>query len=114
MLWVVRAVNRGKLHTPKYHRANRPLRLTAADVQRLLDLKLRMNAHDNEWVFPNTHGTGPLRHEDLLSRRIQPVAKELGLTHITWRLLRHWGRDPHDGVRCARKGGTGASGALTS
>ena len=23
-LWVVRAVNRGKLHTPKYHHANRP------------------------------------------------------------------------------------------
>lgn len=44
MLWVVRAVNRGKLHTPKYHRANRPLRLTEADVQRLLDLKSRMKA----------------------------------------------------------------------
>lgn len=27
MLWVVRAVNRGKLHTPKYHRTNRPIRL---------------------------------------------------------------------------------------
>jgi len=35
-LWVVRAVNRGKLHTPKYHRSNRPIRLTQADVERLL------------------------------------------------------------------------------
>jgi integrase len=35
--------------------------------------------------------TGPIRHEDILGRRIQPVAKKLGLTHITWRLLRHWG-----------------------
>lgn len=52
MLWVVRAVNRGKLHTPKYHRANRPLRLTEADVQRLLDLKSRMKATDDDWVFP--------------------------------------------------------------
>jgi integrase len=91
MLWVVRAVNRGKLHTPKYHRANRPLRLTAADVQRLLDLRLRMKGKNDDWVFPNTRETGPIRHEDILGRRIQPVAKELGLTHITWRLLRHWG-----------------------
>lgn len=89
MLWVVRAVNRGKLHTPKYHRANRPLRLTAADVQRLL--KLRTTAKNDDWVFPNSCGTGPIRHEDILARRIQPVAKELGLPHITWRLMRHWG-----------------------
>jgi integrase len=91
MLWVVRAVNRGKLHTPKYHRANRPIRLTAADVQRLLDLKLRMKGKKDDWVFPNTRETAPIRHEDILGRRIQPVAKELGLPHITWRLIRHWG-----------------------
>jgi hypothetical protein len=42
-------------------------------------------------VFPNSRKTGPIWHEDLLSRRIQPVADELGLPHITWRLLRHWG-----------------------
>jgi integrase len=91
MLWVVRAVNRGKLHTPKYHRANRPLRLTEADVQRLLNLKFRMKAKDEDWVFPNSHNTGPIRHEDVLGRCVQPVAKELGLPHITWRLIRHWG-----------------------
>jgi hypothetical protein len=34
---------------------------------------------------------GPFRHEELLGRVIQPVADELGLLHITWRLLRHWG-----------------------
>ena len=91
MLWVVRAVNRSKLHTPKYHRANRPIRLTEADVQRLLDLKAWKKAKDDDWVFPNSRNTGPIWHEDLLSRRIQPVADELGLPHITWRLLRHWG-----------------------
>jgi integrase len=42
-------------------------------------------------VFPNHRKTGPIWHEDLLARYIQPVAKELGLPHITWRLLRHWG-----------------------
>ena len=91
MLWVIRAVNRGKLDTPKYHRSNRPLRLTKADVQCLLDLKLRMNANDSDWMFPNSDGTGPIWHEDILGRQIQPVAKDLGLPHITWRLLRHRG-----------------------
>jgi integrase len=87
-LWVVRAVNRGKLHTPKYHRSNRPIRLTQADVERLLALKARVKAKDDDWVFPNSRKTGPIWHEDLLSRRIQPVADELCLPHITWR---HWG-----------------------
>jgi integrase len=90
-LWVVRAVNQGKLHTPKYHRSNRPIRLTEADVQRLLDLKAWKKAKDEDWVFPNRLKTGPIWHETLLARRIQPVADELGLPHITWRLLRHWG-----------------------
>lgn len=90
-LWVVRAVNRGKLHTPKYHPSNRPIRLTQADVERLLALKARTKAKDDDWVFPNQRKTGPIWHEDLLARSIQPVAKELGLPHITWRLLRHWG-----------------------
>jgi integrase/predicted DNA-binding transcriptional regulator AlpA len=97
MLWIVRAVNRGKLHTPKYHRSNRPIRLTEVDVQRLLAAKARVKAEDEDWMFPNRikkgkiMKPGPIWHEDLLSRRIQPVAEELGLPHITWRLLRHWG-----------------------
>ena len=96
-LWVVRAVNQGKLHTPKYHRSNRPIRLTEADVERLLRLKERMKAQEEDWVFPNrikkgkTMKPGPIWHETLLARRIQPVAERLGLPHITWRLLRHWG-----------------------
>jgi site-specific recombinase XerC len=90
-LWLVRAVNRGKLHTPKYHRANRPIRLTEADIERLLALRARTKEKDDDWVFPNNRKTGPIWHEDLLARSIQPVAKELGLPHITWRLLRHWG-----------------------
>jgi excisionase family DNA binding protein len=98
MLWVVRAVNRGKLHTPKYHRSNRPIRLTEADVERLLALKARMKATDEDWMFPNRIKNpgkrmkpGPIRHENLLGRVIQPAANSLGLPHITWRLLRHWG-----------------------
>jgi hypothetical protein len=55
-LWVVRAVNRGKLHTPKYHRSNRPIRLTQADVERLLALKTRVKARVEAWFF-RTVGT---------------------------------------------------------
>ncbi|QNI35799.1 tyrosine-type recombinase/integrase [Edaphobacter albus] len=58
----------------------------------------RMKAKDEDWVFPNRIKNagkkmkpGPIWHETLMSRRIQPVARELGLPHITWRLLRHWG-----------------------
>ncbi|RXS93068.1 tyrosine-type recombinase/integrase [Silvibacterium dinghuense] len=36
-------------------------------------------------------GTGPIWHEDILGRQIQPATKDLGLPHITWRFLRHWG-----------------------
>jgi integrase len=96
-LWVVRAINKGKLHTPKYHRVNRPIRLTEADVHRLLTLKERVKARDDDWMFPNRikkgkiMKPGPIWHEHILARRIQPVADRLGLPHITWRLLRHWG-----------------------
>jgi len=34
---------------------------------------------------------GPIWYEHVLARKIQPVADRLGLPHITWRLLRHWG-----------------------
>jgi integrase len=80
-LWVVRAVNQGKLHTPKYHRTNRAIRLTEADVRRLLNLKSWKKAKDDDWMFPNRLKTGPIWHETLLARRVQPVAKELGSTH---------------------------------
>lgn len=97
-LWVVRAVNKGKLHTPKYHRCNRPIRLTEADVDRLLALKQRQKATDEDWMFPNRIKKGggklkpgPIWHEHILARKIQPVADKLSLPHITWRLLRHWG-----------------------
>ena len=96
-LKIVRAVNQGELHTPKYHRMNRPIRLTENDVERLLRLKESVNGQEEDWIFPNRikNGSimkaGPIWHETLLARGIQPLARELGLPHITWRLLRHWG-----------------------
>ncbi|HEY1743328.1 MAG TPA: tyrosine-type recombinase/integrase [Granulicella sp.] len=50
-----------------------------------------------DWMFPNRikrgkiMKPGPIWHEHLLARHIRPVADRLGLPHITWRLLRHWG-----------------------
>jgi hypothetical protein len=98
-LWIVRAMNKGKFHTPKYQEGDRIVRMTETDVERLLSLKRRVNAKDDDWMFPNRikkGGTkmkpGPMRYEEILARKIQPVADSLGLPHITWRLLRHWGR----------------------
>ncbi len=90
-LWIKRAVNRSKLHTPKYHRANRPIQLTKEDVERLLKLKKRMKAGEGDWMFPHARKTGPICHEQIMGKKVQPVAHKLGLPHITWRLLRHWG-----------------------
>ncbi len=42
-------------------------------------------------MFPHSRKTGPIGHEQILGKKIQPVARALGLRHITWRLLRHWG-----------------------
>jgi integrase len=42
-------------------------------------------------MFPHSRKTGPMVHEQIMGRLVQPVARKLGLPHITWRLLRHWG-----------------------
>jgi integrase-like protein len=76
-LWIKRAVNRSKLHTPKYHRANRPIQLTKEDVQRLLKLKKAMKAGDDDWMFPHARKTGPICHEQIMGKKVQPVAREL-------------------------------------
>jgi integrase len=97
-LWIIRAMNKGKFHTPKYQEGHRIVRLSEADVERLLSLKRRVHAQDGDWMFPNRIKKGgaklkpgPIWHEHILARHIQPVANGLGLPHITWRLLRHWG-----------------------
>ena len=84
-------MNRSKLHTPKYHRANLPIQLTQGDVKRLLKLKKWMKVGDDDWMFPHSRKTGPICHEQIMGKKAQPVARALGLPHITWRLLRHWG-----------------------
>ena len=45
----------------------------------------------SDWMFPHARKTGPICHEQIMGKKVQPIARELGLPHITWRLLRHWG-----------------------
>jgi hypothetical protein len=77
----VLASNRGKFHTPKYHRANRLIRLTEVDVQHLLAEPARVKAQDEDCMFRIKTGTkrksGPIRHGNLLGRVIQPAADDL-------------------------------------
>jgi hypothetical protein len=46
-----------------------------------------MKVHDDDWVFLNrikkgkTMKPGPIWHETILGRRVQPVARKLGLPH---------------------------------
>jgi hypothetical protein len=65
--------------------------LTAADVKRLLALKKRMGAGDDDWMFPHARKAGPICHESIMGKNIQLVARKLGWPHIIWRLFRHWG-----------------------
>jgi site-specific recombinase XerC len=51
-LWIVRAMNKGKFHTPKYQEGHRMVRLTETDVERLLSLKRRVNAQEMIGCFP--------------------------------------------------------------
>jgi len=90
-VWVREAVNHGDLHTPKYHRQNRPIRIADADLERLREfMAKRPDDPEDAWLFPAEGGDNPKEYVNVLRRKIQPKAKELGLPHVTWRLLRHW------------------------
>jgi integrase len=90
-LWVREAVNHGDIHTPKYHRQSRPIRLADADLESLQRFMAKSpDSHGDDWLFPNKAGTAPKEYVNILRRKIQPKARELGLPHVTWRLLRHW------------------------
>lgn len=90
-IWIVEAVNNTRVHTPKFHRSNRPIHLTEADMERLRGfLAKHPDAKPDDWVFPSKRVNGPKQYASIMTRKIQPKAKSLGLPHITWRLFRHW------------------------
>ena len=90
-IWIVEAVNNSRIHTPKFHRSNRPIQLTEGDMEQLRKfLAKRPNAAPDDWIFPSNRVNGPRQYASIMTRRIQPKVKELGLPHVTWRLFRHW------------------------
>lgn len=91
-VWVREAIYEGELQSPKTHRSTRPVYLSDEQIARIVEFKstCRPGASSDDWVFPNRQGTGPISARNLLRRVIQPAAKELGITHVTWHLLRHW------------------------
>ena len=90
-LWVREAVHDGEIDSPKTHRSQRPIRLSKSDLARLKEFrKARPQSKDEDWLFVNTHGTAPFLADNVLERVIRPTVQKLGITHVTWHLLRHW------------------------
>jgi integrase len=84
-------VHDGEIDSPKTHRSQRPIRLSKRDLARLKEFrKARPQSKDEDWLFVNTRGTAPFLADNLLERVIRPAVKKLGITHVTWHLLRHW------------------------
>jgi hypothetical protein len=55
--------------------------------------------------FLNRFGTGPI-HADKALETLQSVAKRVGVSYVTWHLLRHW----HTTVPHNDEGGAGSTG----
>jgi integrase len=90
-LWIREAVHDGEVDSPKTHRSCRPIRLARAELAKLRTFQaLRPQAKEEGWVFLNMRGTGPFRTDSLLEHVLRPAARKLGITRITWHLLRHW------------------------
>jgi len=84
-------VHDGEVDSPKTHRSCRPIRLARAELAKLRKFQARSpQAKEDGWVFLNTRGTGPFRADNLLEQVLRPTAKRLGITRVTWHLLRHW------------------------
>jgi integrase len=90
-LWIREAVHDGEVDSPKTHRSCRPIRLARAELAKLRKFQARSpQAKEDGWVFLNTRGTGPFRADNLLEQVLRPTAERLGITRVTWHLLRHW------------------------
>ena len=84
-------MHNGEIDSPKTHRSQRPIRLSKSDLARLKKFrKARTRSKDEDWLFLNTRGTTPFLADNVLERIIRPAVKKLGITHVTWHLLRHW------------------------
>ena len=87
---MVEAVDRNRFYSPKTHRSRRPILLADEDMKRLTEFRRRTGcAGEDDWLFLNRLGTGPI-HADKALEKLQATAKTVGISYLTWHLLRHW------------------------
>lgn len=90
-LHIVRAIHNGKVHSPKSKGSRRPIALSGKDMGRLVRFMDRSpESRRSQWIFPNKNGDLPLRADNLLERVIRPAVKRLGLSKVTFHIIRHW------------------------
>jgi integrase len=91
-IWILEAVYRGKLDSPKTHRSARPVYLDRDTLERLREYKQRFlpSAKNENFLFPSAKGNTPVSYVNVLNRWIRPIWRKLGLTRTHWLLLRHW------------------------
>jgi integrase len=78
------------LSPPKTPNSVRLVYLIEEQLERLKEYRrLFPDATEDDFVFPNAHGTGPVGYANVMRRAIKPVAKALGITTVGWHALRH-------------------------
>jgi len=86
-IMIQRKFTHGKLGQTKSDASDANLPLADALITILEDWKPKTD--HSEWVFPSRRTGGVRSASMLLQKGIQPVAREIGLGHITWHMLRH-------------------------
>ncbi len=86
-IMIQRKFTHGKLGITKTDASEASLPLAKELLEVLTDWKPKTEG--SEWVFPSRRTGGVRSASMLLKKGIQPVAKEIGLGHITWHMLRH-------------------------
>ena len=94
---IQRKFTHGKLGKTKTDASEAALPLAKELAEVLVNWK--PNTKGRDWVFPSNRTGGVRSASMLLQKGIQPVAREIGLGHITWHMLRHACRSWLDSVR---------------
>ena len=78
------------LSPPKTPNSVRVVYLIEEQLERLRAYRTRFpGAKENDFLFPNAKGTGPVGYANVMKRTIKPVAARLGITTVGWHALRH-------------------------
>lgn len=78
------------LSPPKTPNSVRVVYLIEEQLERLRRYRTTFpGAKENDFLFPNAKGTGPVGYANVMKRTIKPVATSLGITTVGWHALRH-------------------------